>query len=70
MKCENCRFVLETKPGNHICRRNPPVPVNFVDAYENDPNTGARMVFCNSSFPAVNHDWYCGEWKPKTSDLQ
>jgi hypothetical protein len=65
-QCDNCKFSLETAKDNYNCRRNPPVPVYFVNDYGVDVETGARTVLSHGAFPGVNHNWWCGEWKPKT----
>ena len=75
-RCENCRFVLRQEindalqqdNGNLLCRRYPPIPVSFVDAYEIDKVSGTKKIFTTSSQIGVNHNWWCGEWKPKVTN--
>ena len=69
-RCENCRFVLELEKDNFVCRRYPPIPVSFVDAYEGSAKTGGRKVAAHGCQCPVNHNWWCGEWKPMLSNLQ
>ena len=61
-RCENCLYVtpLEVNQkdqidfGNWACRRYPPIPVRLDD----------RKF--HSMLVPVNHNWWCGEWKPTT----
>ena len=62
-RCENCKFSVQTTPtgpentefGNLACRRFPPIP------YDTEEGKIKSFVL------PVNHNWWCGEWKAKSS---
>lgn len=58
--CKTCCFYLDPGPGyDSVCRRYPPLPLM---------QTGRGMVGeyhqVKSSYPHVNDDDWCGEYKP------
>lgn len=65
VRCENCHYCLPMKKnsktqeefGNQACVRYPPTPVPSIG--ENGESVWVAIM------TPVNHNWWCGEWKPR-----
>lgn len=58
MKCKDCIYLIK---GTNRCHRYP--PVNDVHSDIHDKRLGKRIVSSYWSFPLVDSDEWCGEFK-------
>lgn len=65
-QCSSCRFFRETKAApNGECWRFPPVPIVFIQSYDDRDTSQQEIQSCRGDVrPLVFSNGWCGEYEP------